>query len=177
MKLAKQGAVDIGVALSATAREHFAGTRLNNPRLSALVAGATYKGPVLIEFDYGAFQPTVKGHGSEPAYGCIGSGQQICDPFLAFLTKVLVANEEPTLAQAKIMAYWTLRHACDFNPGGISEPIQMGVIEERSGGKYVARELRKDELAGIDKAVSVIENKLADLLALNGVVTPLPTPG
>ena len=149
--LHKAKAITIGRAISGAVVQDFQKTRMpittNRTLPAALVACATKGGPVLLEYEPDGFQPEVKMEG-DTWHACIGSGQRIGDPFLAFLARSLVNRKMPTVAQAKPMVYWTLQHACDVNPGGIGPPIQMAVIEQEPGKgtrKWRARELSASE--------------------------------
>lgn len=145
-------------------------TRSTHPQFpafpAALVACATSNGPVLVEYEATRFQPEVKSIEST-WHVCIGNGQQIGDPFLAFLATTLMQGTAPTVAQAKVMAYWTLRHACEVNTGGIGPEIQMAVIELATAastagrGNWRARELSGDEMSLVRGNVEAIKSVMA----------------
>lgn len=73
----------------------------------------------------------------------IGSGQLIADPFLAFLRRLFWPDRLPDIAEGKLAAVWTIRHAIQTSPGGIGEPIQV-VQVSLSGSQYMAKELADD---------------------------------
>ena len=74
-----------------------------------------------------------------------GGGQQITDPFLALLRSVYWKDGPPNVQGGIFSALWALRHACEVNPGGIKEPINIAVLV-REKGKLVARMLTEADL-------------------------------
>jgi len=69
----------------------------------------------------------------ELPFVALGSGQQIADPFLAFLRKILWKDRQPTLAEGRLIAAWTVRHVAETNPGGVALPLQMASLALTSG--------------------------------------------
>jgi hypothetical protein len=90
----------------------------------------------------------------------IGSGQPIADPFLAFLRRIFWPAGLPTLAEGIFAVLWTLTHAILTAPGGISEPVQIAVLEH-SSGKWKARELPEEEQQEHREAIGFAESSLA----------------
>jgi 20S proteasome alpha/beta subunit len=79
----------------------------------------------LIQFDYsGAPEAATK----ELPFVALGSGQPIADPFLAFLKRLLWKEREPTVAEGRFAAAWTIQHAIQTNPGGVAGPLQMATL-------------------------------------------------
>ena len=77
----------------------------------------------------------------------IGSGQQVADPFLAFIRRNLWAGKPPTIADGTFAAFWALDYAIQGAPNvGIGEPKQL-VILESTGDSWTARELTDADLA------------------------------
>ena len=181
-KLSKKAAIEIGAELSKLGQEDFESTHLKAARIAALVACATTSGPVLLEFELGRFQPEVK----EPDglwHSCIGIAQPTGDPFLAFLRKTVLRGNTPTFEEAKLIAFWSIQHACDVSPGGVGKPIQMAVIDRQDSTKksqnvkWKARELNSDELGETEGAVKSAESYMAGCLdAAPGAVIPPPNP-
>jgi len=58
----------------------------------------------------------------------IGSAQKIADPFLAFLRDVFWSEKLPGVGDGVFATVWTLLHAVRTNPGGVAEPIEVGVL-------------------------------------------------
>lgn len=90
----------------------------------------------------------------------IGLGQRIADPFLAFIRKIFWPRNLPTLAEGVFATLWTLNHAIDTAPGGISGPTQIVRLEKASGGNWRARELAEAEQEEHQEAISEAENSL-----------------
>jgi hypothetical protein len=86
--------------------------------------------------------------------------QQIADPFLAFLRRVLWKDKSPSLGEGILATLWTLLHAIDTNPGGVADPIQL-IILRREAKQYEARELSDSELGEHKQAVKELEVHLA----------------
>ncbi|MHB0874579.1 MAG: Ntn hydrolase family protein [Anaerolineae bacterium] len=86
----------------------------------------------LIEFDKN-LSPELKSR--DIPFVSIGSGQPIADPFLAFIRRVFWEDGSlPTIAEGKFAAVWTLLHTIGVHPGGVSDPIQMMVLDQQSRG-------------------------------------------
>jgi hypothetical protein len=66
-------------------------------------------------------------------FASVGRGQQIADPFLALLKRVLWRNEAPSIQIGILSALWTLDHAVKVNPGGIAEPIEIKTLRVVDG--------------------------------------------
>jgi hypothetical protein len=93
----------------------------------------------LCEFDPVKFQPELKFPDHQKIFfSSMGSGQQITDPFLGLMRRIFWKQAVPTVAEAKLIAVWTLQHAIDLNTGGINRPIQMALIKRNEKGKYSA---------------------------------------
>jgi len=78
----------------------------------------------------------------------LGSGQPIADPFLAFMKRILWSDHAPSLAEARLVAAWTIRHVVQTNPGGVGGELQMWTlsvkgnqtkIEELDAGEHYER--------------------------------------
>jgi len=99
----------------------------------------------------------------------VGSGQLAGDPFLAFVRKLLWADSLPSLTLGIFSAIWTLIHAIDTSPGGVSEPIQV-VISTEEDGAFKARELGDLETQEHKQAVASLEK------TISGRALTLPPP-
>lgn len=62
----------------------------------------------------------------------LGSGQGIADPFLAFMKRILWTDTRPTLAEARLVAAWTINHVVQTNPGGVGGNIQLATLAIKS---------------------------------------------
>jgi 20S proteasome alpha/beta subunit len=110
----------------------------------------------LVQFDYnGAPEAATK----ELPFVALGSGQPIADPFLAFLKRVLWKDREPTVAEGRFAAAWTIEHAIKTNPGGVAGPLQMATLTVAAGRPKI------DVIADIaehQQAVNEAERVLAE---------------
>ena len=141
--------LQIGKRLSSDAIKDFKETPM--PGTPAYPYGALvgfpYKDKVyLCEFAEGNMQPEFKDDAIW--YVSMGSGQQITDPFLAFIRNVFWGDNLPSIQDAIFAATWALQHAIEVNPGGINEPIRIGVLERTSSNsaKFSARLLEDIDL-------------------------------
>lgn len=100
----------------------------------------------------------------------IGSGQEIADPFLAFLRRVYFRDAPPSTDLATLCVLWTLSHATDCHPGGVAKPITI-VRLSREEGKWVTRTLGGPDLAEHHAHIAAAEKSLPALL---GPRTPVP---
>ena len=123
--------------------------------LIAIQVGGDSGHPELIQSDHvGASEAAT----NDLPYVSIGSGQQLADPFLAFLRHIFWANHLPKVADGVFAAVWTLDHAIRVNPGGVTDPIQVVVL---SGGKKpLAKELSQEEIQEHRQNVSEAEDFL-----------------
>ena len=90
----------------------------------------------------------------------IGSGQAIADPFLAFLRRIFWSDRLPTLSEGVFATLWTLQHAIQTSPGGVSEPIQIVVVRRGKKSEIEARELEREELEEHSVAIAHLEANL-----------------
>jgi hypothetical protein len=123
---------------------------------SSVVALPIGKTPCLFQFDQQCAPEEATG---KLLFVSTGSGQQIADPFLAFVRRIFWHDRIPTVEEGVFAALWTLNHAIVTNPGGISEPVQMIVLD--ASPKCKARELQKEELQEHEEAISYAEECLA----------------
>ena len=59
----------------------------------------------------------------------LGSGKMSADPFLGFLRKVYWPSNLPTIQEAALAAYWTIRHAIDMKVLGVGFGVDVFTIE------------------------------------------------
>lgn len=70
---------------------------------------------------------------SELPFVALGSGQLIADPFLALLKRLLWTKSEPTIAEGRLAAVWTIEHVRRTNPGGVGGGIQLATLANHAG--------------------------------------------
>lgn len=92
-------------------------------------------------------------------FASIGVGQSIADPFLAFLRDVFWKEKVPSVSDGIFAALWTIRFAIETNTGGISEPIQLTVLERARPGVN-ARELTPEEMGEHEQNIQAAKNAL-----------------
>jgi hypothetical protein len=128
-------------------------------RYGALVAWHNSTGFYLCEFGLDTFQPEFRDENIW--YGSMGGGQYITDPFLGFIRRVFWRNGLPTVQQGTFAVAWTLDHVIKINPGGIDEPIRIGVVEKGSDGKYHSRQINGSEIDDHLRAAKEVEDYLS----------------
>ena len=106
-------------------------------------------------------------------YVALGSGKQMADPFLRFLTDVF-CTKQPSVREAVFMATWTIDHVIRTNPGGVAGPIRIAVIEN-GNGKLVSRELSSTEIGEQEQAITSAAQALRDWRdVISGQANPNP---
>jgi len=97
----------------------------------SLVALPVDKKPCLLSFDFNGIPERAT---AELPFVAMGSGQMIADPFLAFLRRVLWKSTEPTLAEGRLAAVWTIDHVRRTHPGGVGGDIQLASLVPKGAG-------------------------------------------
>ena len=150
-QFSKKTAMEIGTLISGQSIKNFAETKLDTlPSdqaeypLSGVAAYPTSDEHCLCEFTWAQFHPEIKERDGL-WHVSTGSGQKTTDPFLAFLKSVFWRDGAPDIRGGIFTVLWALVHVCAVSPGGISEPIQIAVLEGRRRNTR-ARILSDDEL-------------------------------
>jgi 20S proteasome alpha/beta subunit len=131
---------------------------LDAARTQTLVATIIDDNPELIHLDE-TCSPSPVEH--DVPLCAIGAGQQTADPFLAFVRRVLWADNLPTIAVALMTVAWTLIHVIDANPNGIGHPLQMGVLQ-RDRNEWIARVLGSAEIQEHTDSVTAVEDGIRE---------------
>lgn len=142
---------------------------------SSLVALAIQGVPTLIQCDH-VGNPEMAS--TDLPIVAIGSGQNLADPFLAFLRHVFWAEKPPTITDGIFAAVWTLLHVLQVEPGlGLSEPIEVGYLRTENGSP-VAVKLTQDELGEYRQYVAEAELYLGQFTehAFTPTLEPLEPP-
>jgi hypothetical protein len=93
---------------------------------------------------------------------CVGSGQVLADPFLAFLKDVFWdGSGYPKLQTALFTAIWTVQQSIAVAPAGIGGPIHVCTLT-RDDGAWKASELTSDQLQEHQQAIGDARQTLAD---------------
>jgi len=109
----------------------------------SLVALPVSHKPCLFQFDYNGAPERAT---PQLPFVALGSGQPIADPFLAFLRRLFWSNHEPTLAEGRFAAVWTIDHVRRTNPGGVGGNIQLATLEPVPGKPAAAKVATPDEV-------------------------------
>jgi 20S proteasome alpha/beta subunit len=104
----------------------------------------------------------------------IGSGQNLGDPFLAFLRSVFWKDTPPSIADGVFATYWSLSHAIRRNTGGVADPKQIMTAQRNKDGQVSIRELEPEELEETDQAVKSAELHLSKFDFRNAEGEPPP---
>jgi len=92
----------------------------------------------------------------------IGSGQNLADPFLAFLRTVFWKNNRvPNTGDGVFAAFWALKHAIRRNTGGVADPVQIMKLEKDRHNNFLVKELEHGELEEMEEAVKAAEEHLS----------------
>jgi hypothetical protein len=106
----------------------------------------------------------------------IGSGQDIADPFLAFLRRVFFPDHTPTVAEGTLCVLWTLLHATACHPGGVALPIAMYKLSLQ-GDRWKATLLDQKDLAEHKQAINNAETSLRGILRQSSAPPRVPETG
>lgn len=87
----------------------------------------------------------------------VGSGQQIADPFLAFLRRIFWEDKTPSVFGGIFATLWTLEHTILINPGGVADPKQIVIMRDND---RKIQELSKEELQEHYEAIEAAEGSL-----------------
>ncbi len=93
---------------------------------------------------------------------CLGSGEIIADPFMAFLRGLFWEQGSlPTLAEGQFATIWTLEQAIAVSPAFIAHPSRVWVLST-SGARCAARQVPEDELQDDLQAVTEARRVLGE---------------
>jgi hypothetical protein len=112
-------------------------------------------------------------------YAVMGSGGSVGVPFMSFVRRVLWGGKTPTVSDALLGVYWTLRHAIDHVATGVGGEPHLAVLRKDPAGKWVAERSGKDEIEGHARVVDAIEEAIRSrgitaVSAADAVPTPDP---
>ncbi|HRH67999.1 MAG TPA: hypothetical protein PLB89_00695 [Flavobacteriales bacterium] len=141
----------------------------------SLVAMPVGREACLFNFDFnGAPEQSTK----DIPFIALGSGQPIADPFLAFLKRVLWPSREPTLAEGRLAAIWTINHVTRTNPGGVGGNIQLATLSSVVGGELAVQVATQEEitehLQRVDTAEKALVKELEGSPSSAAATVPVP---
>lgn len=102
----------------------------------------------------------------------IGSGQNLADPFLAFLRTIFWKDSAPNIAEGIFATFWSLRHAIRRNTGGVADPIQIMTLRAVGEDSFAVKELESAELEETEQAVKAAEDHLSQFKQAKGEPPP-----
>ncbi len=103
----------------------------------------------------------------------IGSGQNLADPFLAFIKTIFWKDSVPNRAEGVFATFWALHHAIRRNTGGVADPKQIVELYKDAQKNTVVKELEPDELEETEENVKAAEDHLSQFKKNEG--SPPPT--
>ncbi len=92
----------------------------------------------------------------------VGSARYAAEPFLAFLRRVLIGNDSPTLATGELAAYWTVHQAIRNRVAGLTYPIQLISVTRTPEGSIEIVERGEQEIASLRQAMEQAEERVRD---------------
>lgn len=104
---------------------HPLGLNVSSSLCKSLVAMPVKKKGCLFSFDYNGAPEKATAY---LPFVAVGSGQPIADPFLAFIKRLLWKEKEPSLAEGRLAAVWTIEHVKQTNPGGVAGTTQLATL-------------------------------------------------
>lgn len=140
----------------------------------SLVALPVNHVPCLFSFDYnGAPERSTP----ELPFISMGSGQPLADPFLALLHRLLWKGAEPTVAEGRLAAVWTIEHVSHTNPGGVGGPVQLATLSGSGRQPSVTLVSDEDVEEHRQKVTAAEQALIAEIRGTGPTPTPVvPTP-
>lgn len=155
--------LQIAKGLCVNGIQDFASTGASMGEYGALVAYPAEGKPCLCEFAITDFQPEMK-TADRIWYCSMGSGQNITDPFLAFMRNVFWTDgRQPNVREGVFATAWALEHVVDCNPGGVDGPISIAVLEVKKKN-LSARRIKDEELSEIREHIDEAKTRLRDFI-------------
>jgi Proteasome subunit len=147
----------------------------NGLGFGALVAAVIKGQPQLIEYATDNFQHQVRDGNS--FFVSMGSGQNLADPFLAFVARVLWKNTLPDVQLGRFGLFWALRHTITLAPGLVGPPIRLATLA-KVDGKWIAS--TESDTQAAEQYVAALEDrighKFSEVVEEAKVETPPPPP-
>lgn len=153
-------AIDFPLTLTQSMIQQFHSTGIGQQINVNTVLGFEHNGQHQLCVFEGIIQPRLL----DPAhyYVALGSGKLSADPFLRFLVDIFCLTGPPSVREATFLTTWAIQHVIDTNPGGVSGPIRVGVMERDPGGAWLSRLLSDNEVDDQGQAVESARQSLRD---------------
>lgn len=113
---------------------------------------------------------------AEPPFVSVGSGQNIADPFLAFLRRVLWKQRPINVANGVFTVFWCLEHAIRTAPGFLAKPIQVMHLQRDRSSDWKVHEYTREELEQHSERVTAGEEYISRFDVSGGKATDAPKP-
>jgi hypothetical protein len=139
----------------------------------SLVAFPVAQKPCLFQFDFNGAPERAT---SELPFVALGSGQGIADPFLALLRRLLWPKEEPTLAEGRFAAVWTIDHVRRTNPGGVGGDVQLASLDSSPGKMPTVTVATESAINEHLQSVELAEAAIVEQIRGQGNVGPAELP-
>jgi ATP-dependent protease HslVU (ClpYQ) peptidase subunit len=175
----------IGVSIGTTLTPYLKTAQLTYPLVKdastslcqSLVAIPVKQNPYLFTFDFNGAPEMMT---PELPFVSLGSGQPHADPFLALLKRLLWTDSQPTLAQGRLVAVWTIDHVREIHPGGVGGDIQLAILSSSDGGKPTVTMISEPEiqehLEQIRAAEEALIQEITGQETTEEIVSPPPSP-
>lgn len=135
----------------------------------SMIAFPVKQKPYLFTFDFNGAPEMAS---EKLPFVTLGSGQPIADPFLAFLARLLWPNHQPTLAEGRLAAAWTIDHVRRTNPGGVGGETCMAILEEKRGELPQIIEVQPQELLEHQQRIESAEKAIQKELEVTSANSP-----
>lgn len=134
---------------------------LQNATIFTLIALPLNDEPVLLQYDS---QANCEAATDSIPFIALGSGQDLADPFLAFLKRVLWNDKCPsTLGEGIFAALWTITHAIKVNASrGIGGQPQIATLAKKDSTGWYAEVLPPDKVQEHYQAIKGAEEALRE---------------
>lgn len=106
---------------------------------------------------------------------CLGSGKNNADPFLRFLWDVYWAKKPPTLREAILAGYWTVRVVTQLRTSGVGCGVEVFTVTE-SKGKAVTEKLPEAALEEHGDFIAAVEDAMRGVRDGMTKTAAAPTP-
>lgn len=139
----------------------------------SLVAMPVDRKACLFSFDFNGApeQATV-----DLPFVAIGSGQQIADPFLAFIKRLLWKDKQPSLAEGRLAAAWTIEHVKQTNPGGVGGATQLATLTSDTDVAKAVRFYDANHIQEHLEQIASVEAAMVSQLLKSEMASEAPSP-
>lgn len=104
---------------------------------------------------------------------CQGSGKQNADPFLRYLWSVYFSDRPPSLQEAILVAYWTVKVAIDLKSPMVGFTPDVFVLDApnpKAPDKFIGRQVNESQLLEHSGFIKSVEDAMRSVR--DGIVNP-----